>query len=219
MIRHSLLLLSLLVAALCGLRPALAAEGDSRLCLEAIAEAESQLGIPAGLLQAIAEIESGRDGAPWPWTLNVAGMPVYAANREEAVKFLRDASGQPRSDVAIGCMQVFSGFHLDAVGGEPERLIDPPFNVQYAAHYLLRHYRSFGSWSPAIGRYHAGPGAAFQTYVCAVDRAYRRITAGRGRLACGLSQSSRSTPPASPAFSLGNRAVPVPPLGRLFSQP
>lgn len=215
---RQLLAACLLLLVLCPALPAQAAD-DSQLCIDAIHDTESQLGLPPGLLLAIAKVESGRDGQPWPWTLNVAGAPVYAANRDEASKFLRNASGQPRPDVAIGCMQVFSGFHLDAVGGEPERLLDPPFNVQYAARYLLSHYRRYGSWSPAIGRYHAGPGAAFQTYVCAVDRAYRLITDGKGHLACGLAQSSGSTPLSQPTFVLGSRAVSVPPPGRLFSQP
>jgi hypothetical protein len=61
------------------------------MCRAALSAAEAKYGIPAGLLQAIGVVESGRrDEAtgrrePWPWTINAEGEPHVFDNKDQAV--------------------------------------------------------------------------------------------------------------------------------------
>jgi hypothetical protein len=64
------------------------------LCGAAIAAAEREAGMPAGLLGAVAKVETGRrapDGSvqPWPWSYNAAGDGRYAASNAEALQEVR----------------------------------------------------------------------------------------------------------------------------------
>ena len=138
-------------------------------CLASIPAAEARYDIPPGLLQAIGEIESNLR----PLALNIGGRPNVPDTYEQAVSLLY-SDGKPRDDLNIGCMQIHSAWHLDAVGGQPERFLDPALNVDYAAQLLRRLYDATNSWTTAVGRYHTGPSSPrFQLYICAVDQQLR----------------------------------------------
>jgi soluble lytic murein transglycosylase-like protein len=155
----------LLLAAVAPPSPAAAQQG----CLSFIPAAEERYGIPSGVLQAIAEIESNLN----PMALNIGGRTHLPDSVEEAMPLLY-RGGQPRRNLNIGCMQIHSAWHLDAVGGRPERFLSPEVNVDYAASLLRRLYEHTGSWSRAVGRYHTGPDyPGFRRYICAVDRKLR----------------------------------------------
>src|SRR4051812_5987489 len=75
---------------------------DSDLCLDEIAQQEAKYGMPAGILKAIARVESsgspyGEITKPWPWTLNVGGAPHYYPTKEAALTAL--TSFRAQSDV------------------------------------------------------------------------------------------------------------------------
>ena len=89
-------------------------------CRPFIAPAEQYYRLPPGLLSAIALVESGRGGVPYPWALNLAGQAVMAADYAEAARMLRDAKGRPRRDIAIGCMQIHMQYHLSSFN-QPDR--------------------------------------------------------------------------------------------------
>lgn len=154
------------LAALSLAAPAAASDGG---CLAYIPAAEERYGIPDGVLLAIAEIESNLT----PLALNVGGEVHVPATYEEAVPLLY-REGEPRTDLNIGCMQIHSAWHLDAVDGRPERFLSPDVNVDYAAQLLRRLYEITESWPEAVGRYHTGPDyPGFRRYICAVDRRLR----------------------------------------------
>ena len=46
-------------------------------CTEHVLEAEQELSIPRGLLLSIALVESGQDGSPQPFAMNLDGKTVY----------------------------------------------------------------------------------------------------------------------------------------------
>jgi len=136
-------------------------------CLPFIPAAEQYYHLPKGLLQAIALTESGQDGSPYPWALNIAGQAVIAPTYQAAASLLRSADGQPRRDVAIGCMQIHMQYHLDRFV-EPEWALHPRYNVWYAALYLDALRRQYGNILSAIAHYHGSDPAAQRGYLCRV---------------------------------------------------
>jgi soluble lytic murein transglycosylase-like protein len=144
--------------------PAAAAAPD---CVGLAREAERAHGIPAGILQAIALVESGLGGVAWPWTLNVAGRPFYMSTRDDAVGLVRAAVERFGKDVAVGCMQVHLRWHGDRFP-DGSALVDPVANVRYAASFLASLRSAHGSWTEAVRRYHASDPVAQAEYLCRV---------------------------------------------------
>lgn len=146
-------------------------------CTPYIQRAEKKYKIPRGLLQAIALVESGVNGRPWPWALNVGGEGIYPETYEAATKALRDKAGNVRKDVAVGCMQVYLAFHAHKFSA-PEWLLHPEYNVAYAAQLLRKLYRTHHNWTSAVAYYHAATNKRAQyDYVCAV---FSRVNKIRG---------------------------------------
>jgi soluble lytic murein transglycosylase-like protein len=168
-----------LIAAGLGLSHPAAAAGADDGCRAHMEEAADRYGIPDGVLRAIGEIESNLN----PMALNIGGRVYMPDSMEEATSLLYH-QGQPRRDSNIGCMQIHTGWHLDAVDGRPEQFLNADVNVDYAASLLRQLYEMTGSWPEAVGRYHTGPGyPGFQRYICAVDRQLRENGA-ETRLGC-----------------------------------
>ncbi|HIJ61464.1 MAG TPA: transglycosylase SLT domain-containing protein [Rhodospirillaceae bacterium] len=187
------LLLSSVLAVTASAGMAAASDGDTD-CLTFIRQAEGYYRIPHGLLEAIALTESGQSGRPYPWSLNIAGQPVFAPSYEAAARRLRAADGSPRRDVAVGCMQIHMRFHLTQFG-DPEWALLPRYNVWYAARYLDTLYRSFGNWETAVAHYNASDPPAQRRYLCQVA-SHLRVTAPESPLnAC----------PAAPSATLRRR--------------
>lgn len=151
-------------------------------CLPFIHQAEDYYHMPQGLLEAIALTESGQAGKPYPWSLNVAGRPVFAPSYQAATRWLRSPDGRPRRDVAIGCMQIHMRFHLTSFGN-PEWALLPRYNVWYAAQYLQSLHNTYGDWETAVAHYNASDPVAQRQYLCRVaghlpDSGPRRAIAG-----------------------------------------
>lgn len=155
----------------------LAAPGVGRAagCLDLSADAERQFGIPPGILQSIALVESGIAGTPWPWILNAAGTPIVLPDRMTAVRATYGAMMRFGDDVAIGCMQVHMHWHERNFSSIDE-VVDPPHNVLYAAAFLASLHQTYGSWVAAVEHYHASDPTAQRDYLCRVVR--NRIALG-----------------------------------------
>ena len=136
-------------------------------CTEHVLEAEQQLDIPRGLLLSIALVESGQDGSPQPFAMNLDGKPVYSDNVSEAKSHLLDQQGRVRQNATVGCMQL-SVQHHRANFRPVERILDPSANVWYAARYLKRLRADSGSWSAAVARYNGGGRAQQREYPCKI---------------------------------------------------
>lgn len=138
-------------------------------CAPHVMRAEAWYQIPQGLLQAMALVESGLDGAPQPYALNVGGKAVYARSAAEAWAHMHQG-GQLRRDVDVGCLQISVRYHGAQVG-RVSRLLDPGFNASYAAGFLRSLKEREGSWSKAVAAYHSGRRRNQIIYVCKVWRA------------------------------------------------
>lgn len=129
------------------------------LCAAAIAAAERDAGMPAGLLGAIAKVETGRrapDGSvqPWPWSYNAAGDGRYAASNAEAIQEVRAIQARGVRSIDIGCMQVNLLHHPQAFASL-EAGFDPATNVAYAVRFLRELHARSGDWNQAVAMYHS----------------------------------------------------------------
>ncbi len=115
--------------------------------------------VPAELLYAIAQVESGGSGLtqlgqPWPWTLNIEGKARYYKTRLGAWFALAGFLANGAKLIDVGLMQVNWYYHqtrfLDAW-----LALEPKENLRVAAGLLRQHYDKAGSWTIAAGMYHA----------------------------------------------------------------
>jgi len=152
-----------LAGALFGFSSARAEDG----CLANAAKAERELGIPNGLLQSLAQVESGGVN---PYSISLGSRSVYPRDGKTAAKLLRDHKGRLRTNTYVGCMQISLGVHRGEF--QPiESIVDPRVNVMFAAKLLTRFHQEEGNWRVALVRYNGG--ADVQTaanYICKVWR-------------------------------------------------
>ena len=136
-----------------------AVAGDGE-CGPAIAAATTRHHLPAGLLRAIAETESGRSDptgggrTPWPWTVNALGAGHVFATETEAIAYVRDLWASGITLIDVGCLQVNLHYH-PAAFATLEQAFDPATNVDYAATFLVALHRPAADWSTAIADYHS----------------------------------------------------------------
>lgn len=110
--------------------------------------------MPDGLMPAIALVESGTGGAPWPWTLNEGGKGMYFKTKAEALTYLKDAIARGVTNIDVGCMQLNYRWH-QAGFASPEDMLDPTRNTTYAAVFLQELQKRLGSWQAATAHYHS----------------------------------------------------------------
>nr|WP_314070272.1 lytic transglycosylase domain-containing protein [uncultured Roseococcus sp.] len=193
-------------------------------CRAAIALAEREVQIPAGLLQAIARVESGRRHpesglfGPWPWTLNAEGRGQFFPTREAAIAAVRDMQNRGVRIIDVGCMQVNLHHHPRAFASL-EEAFDPGANARYAARFLTELQSSRGDWMVAAGHYHSQTPELAQAYRARVQAAWpaeqaRALAAGPPSLFNGAERA-----PTLMALSRGRgleayRAAPIPITGR-----
>jgi len=125
-------------------------------CFVAAAAAERAYNAPAGILQAIALVETGRQGAsgwePWPWTINVDGD---GRRYDDAISAMlaAETAVSAGSSVDVGCFQVNLKWH--GARATTAALFDPFRSAEYAARYLTELRDVAGSWQGAAGYYHS----------------------------------------------------------------
>ena len=194
---------NLLVGATASAQPA---TDPTLQCRAAIARAEQDAQIPAGLLQAIGRVESGRrnpeTGAagPWPWTINAEGRGHFFPSREAAIAAVREMQGRGVRVIDVGCMQVNLHHHPRAFAGL-EEAFDPVSNARYAAQFLTQLFNARNDWMVAAGHYHSHTPELAQAYRTRVQAAW----------ASGQARNAEDRALASPSFA-AQRPV-APPTG------
>lgn len=135
---------------------------DGAICRPALVAAERRYGIPAGLLQAIGMVESGRRDPltekrePWPWTINADGEPHIFDSKQQAVDWVRQAQRRGVQSIDVGCAQVNLLYHPNAFASL-EQAFDPAANADYAARFLHELWETSAgkNWMTAAGHYHS----------------------------------------------------------------
>jgi len=222
--RRVALFLLVYVAAATGAHAAPPAPDPSAYCEAAIAGAEAALRLPARLLGAISDVESGRPDAkgtirPWPWTIDAEGRGQFFATKADAIGAVRALQMSGVRSIDVGCMQVNLMHHPNAFASLDEAF-DPAANALYAARFLNSLYGASGSWVQATAAYHSETpaiGADYQRRVMArwqmpnvstVSTAYQMFAPKSARYA-DFAPTNR----AYGDFS-GGYAAPVPRLAR-----
>jgi hypothetical protein len=171
---------------------------DSDLCLDAIAKQETQYGMPAGLLKAIARVESsgspyGDISKPWPWTLNVGGAGHYYPDKEAALTALTAYKAESDVNIDVGCMQISLRHHPNAFP-DLATALDPASNVAYGALFLAALHDKSGDWMIASGNYHSSTPGFGDTY-----RGLVQVAMTGGSLSSHTVNVVRATMPDGPA--------------------
>lgn len=179
--------------------------------------AEMRHGIPAGLLQAIGIVESGRRDPvtgktePWPWTINADGEPHIFDSKQQAVDWVRQAQQRGVQSIDVGCAQVNLMYHPTAFASL-DQAFDPAINADYAARFLreLWETTAAGNWMTATGHYHSRTPELADTYREQV------------KSAMGKASSTAQAPVLASVPVLASASAPISPFastGSLRSQP
>jgi hypothetical protein len=140
--------------------PADATGEQGLLCRRAVQQAEIGSGLPQGLLEAIARVESGRVDPvtgrmhPWPWTIDAEGQGSFFSTKAEAIAFTRQLQARGIQSIDVGCLQVNLMNHPDAFPSLDEAF-DPDANARYAVRFLTQLRQKTGSWDAAAAWYHS----------------------------------------------------------------
>lgn len=133
--------------------------------IEAAMSAVSNLyHIPIGLLHAISLTESGINGSPWPWTLNVYGVPYRFQSANQTKAAVKSFLAKGIDVVDIGPMQVDWKYHHHQLENVTAA-VNPLRNVAVAGRILKTDFNETGSWISAVGLYHGGGAQRQNTYI------------------------------------------------------
>lgn len=145
---------------------------DAAQCDRAAQTAAGRHGVPLDVLRAVTRLETGRKHggvfAPWPWALNQGGKGYWLTSKAEAAATARTLLASGRSNLDLGCFQInfrWHGQHFATI----EDMLDPVQNADYAARYLLDHFKRLGDWKAAIGAYHSRTPEYAQRYLARYD--------------------------------------------------
>ena len=159
--RHAVIAVAGLLASVSAApHPANALGPASPTCDVAAAAAETRYNLPAGLLQAIGRVESGRrdpathQRAPWPWTINAQGRGQQFESQADAVAATRALQQSGVASIDVGCFQVNLAYHPAAFAAVEDGF-DPDRNADYAARFLTTLHARTGGWNEAVAAYHS----------------------------------------------------------------
>lgn len=124
-------------------------------------------GIPANLIRAISNVESGKSSGstitPWPWTINVEGKGYMFKTKAEAIKAVEKFQKKGLTSIDVGIMQVNLHHHPKAFANLHEAF-DPQLNIAYAAKFLKQLFLQHRSWHKAICHYHSASPKHYNAY-------------------------------------------------------
>jgi hypothetical protein len=128
------------------------------VCKRLIPPIAKEVGVPVSLLKAIAHVESGYQ----PYALNHQGKSLSFKTPGEAFAYVEKQVKSGDTALDIGCMQIHWKAHQSAIE-DPQKLLNPAFNIRYAAKFLKGLYQELGTWSRAVSAYHSrtGKGQAY----------------------------------------------------------
>jgi hypothetical protein len=132
----------------------------ARSCETAVTTAEFIGRLPARMLAAISQTESGRIDAhsgvlrPWPWTINAEGVGQFFATKQDVIAAAMRLQARGVQSIDVGCMQINLMHHPHAFVSLSEAF-DPHSNALYAARFLNSLYAGGRDWPSAIAAYHS----------------------------------------------------------------
>jgi hypothetical protein len=155
-----------------------ASRDAAKLCADAAVRAASQTGVPYDVLLAVSVVETGLDGRPWPWTVNLGGEGHWLETAEDAETLVYEALAQGRTNIDIGCFQLNHRWHGHAFASVAD-MLSPEANALYAAEYLSEHHGQTGDWAAAAAAYHSSTPEHAERYQARFESAWANL-AGQG---------------------------------------
>ena len=117
---------------------------------EIISNEEKKNGIPSGILDSIAKVESRHN----VYAVNTRKKVFVFKTKEEAVKFINTSVRNGCSNISVGCFQLHYATHKKNFSSV-ENMLNAETNVAYAANLLKELRNKYGSWEYAIKKYHS----------------------------------------------------------------
>lgn len=139
-------------------------------CKMLISQQEQQYKIPAGLLAAIASIESEFS----PYAVNCNGASKKFTNLSDAKLYVTSLRDLGFVDINIGALQINYGYHNKRFKNAVA-ILDPYQNISYAAKYLASLKAKYGSWVKAVKFYHSPDHKCQEVYMTKVLNSLKRI--------------------------------------------
>ncbi|MBN9343584.1 MAG: hypothetical protein BGO76_04955 [Caedibacter sp. 38-128] len=139
---------------------------------------ENKHQIPAGLLNAIAKVESGRWSekekqlVSWPWVIHAKGEGHYFPTKELAIEAVKNLQAQGIKNIDVGLMQINLLYHPDAFE-TLDHAFDPKHNIEYAARFLEGLKQNHNSWQKAVAYYHSASPTHHRPYCKKVLQTWR----------------------------------------------
>jgi hypothetical protein len=186
------------------------------VCEKAVAAASAGHQLPAGLLSAIATVESGRldpqTGSlkPWPWTIDANGAGSMYDSASSAIQAATAFEAAGITSLDIGCLQVNLAQHPDAFQSLAQAF-DPAANAEYAASFLSSLEQKFGNWPQAVAAYHSQTPALGQPYAAKVYAAWQAAPGGAPVALAAFAEQGNAAMPSAipPAADIGSLAPPM----------
>ncbi len=154
---------------------------DHNHCVSAISIYEKKYGLPRGLLQSIALVESGlwskskKKLLPHPWSLNINGKSYYFKTQAEALAFFKSSLARGIENIDVGCGQVNWRVHGKYHFKKPENALNPTYNIAYAAYFLSKNFAETRNWRGAIAMYHSRSKEKGEEYYAKVKNAWQTV--------------------------------------------
>lgn len=146
------------------------------LCDAAAERAATAAGVPLDLMRAITRVETGRDGSPWPWTLNIDGQGQWFDSAADALSAAETALAEGAAQMDVGCFQLNLQWHGSAFS-DLNAMIDPDQNARYAANFLSDLHGETGDWRRAAAAFHSRTPERGEAYVARIEAAHDTLTA------------------------------------------
>lgn len=155
--------------------PAAGREDPSDLCLQAASDASARTGVPYDVLRAIATVETGRQGRPWPWTVNFGGDGQWFDSADAAETGVAEALRAGATNVDLGCFQLNYRWHAEGFASIKD-MLDPAQNATYAAEFLAEHFAQTGDWALAAAAYHSATPEFAAAYQARFEAAFAGLS-------------------------------------------
>jgi len=183
-------------------------------CEAIAAKVETATGLPPGILSSISRVESAHawpDGSVkgWPWATNNRGKGKYFQKREEALKYIKKVIASGDHNIDVGCMQINYRWHGKAFTSL-EQMIDPAYNIPYAARFLSTLYERHGNWDKAIRYYHSGNSKYNLSYLARVKKVWPDVQAQVAFASQTNSETTNAPAGGSRIAGLGFEDLPTP---------
>jgi soluble lytic murein transglycosylase-like protein len=136
-----------------------------------IEKEEEKNGIPKGILNSIAAVESKHT----PYAVNARKKSYNFETKKEASEFINTSVKNGCKNISVGCLQLHYKTHGSNFASIDD-MLTPEKNVSYAANLLKKLYTKHRNWETAIKTYHTSKAKYNKIYYKKVMHQYNKKT-------------------------------------------